>query len=42
MTRHDTNGLTGNKTPPAPADALPTDTYFGGSKTCRSAAAGRC
>ena len=28
-----TNGLTGNKTPPAPADALPTDTYFGGSKT---------
>jgi len=28
-----TNGLTGNKTPPQPADALPTDTYFGGSKT---------
>src|SRR6202142_4202976 len=28
-----TNGLTGNKTPPAPADALPTDTYVGGSKT---------
>jgi cyclase len=28
-----TNGLTGNKTPPLPADALPTDTYFGGSKT---------
>ncbi|HWN53373.1 MAG TPA: MBL fold metallo-hydrolase [Xanthobacteraceae bacterium] len=28
-----TNGLTGNKTPPAPADAVPTDTYFGGSKT---------
>jgi cyclase len=28
-----TNGLTGNKTPPQPADTLPTDTYFGGSKT---------
>jgi cyclase len=28
-----TNGLTGNKTPPQPADALPTDTYFGASKT---------
>jgi len=28
-----TNGLTGNKTPPQPADALPTETYFGGSKT---------
>jgi glyoxylase-like metal-dependent hydrolase (beta-lactamase superfamily II) len=28
-----TNGLTGAKTPPQPADALPTDTYFGGSKT---------
>jgi cyclase len=28
-----TNALTGNKTPPQPADALPTDTYFGGSKT---------
>jgi glyoxylase-like metal-dependent hydrolase (beta-lactamase superfamily II) len=28
-----TNGLTGNKAPPQPADALPTDTYFGGSKT---------
>ena len=28
-----TNGLTGNKTPPQPADALPTDTYSGGSKT---------
>jgi cyclase len=28
-----TNGLTGNKTPPQPSDALPTDTYFGGSKT---------
>ena len=28
-----TNGLTGNKTPPVAADALPTDTYFGGSKT---------
>jgi glyoxylase-like metal-dependent hydrolase (beta-lactamase superfamily II) len=27
------NGLTGNKMPPAPADALPTDTYIGGSKT---------
>jgi glyoxylase-like metal-dependent hydrolase (beta-lactamase superfamily II) len=31
-----TNGLTGNKTPPQPADALPTDTYFGGSKTVES------
>jgi cyclase len=28
-----TNGLAGNKTPPAAADALPTDTYPGGSKT---------
>jgi cyclase len=28
-----TNGLTGNKTPPVAADALPTDTYSGGSKT---------
>jgi cyclase len=28
-----TNGLTGAKTPPQPADALPTDTYSGGSKT---------
>jgi cyclase len=28
-----TNGLTGNKTPPAAADALPTETYVGGSKT---------
>jgi cyclase len=28
-----TNGLTGAKTPPQPADALPTDTYFGGTKT---------
>src|SRR3984957_20078530 len=28
-----TNGLTGNKPPPVAADALPTDTYFGGSKT---------
>jgi glyoxylase-like metal-dependent hydrolase (beta-lactamase superfamily II) len=28
-----TNGLTGNKTAPAAADALPTETYFGGSKT---------
>jgi cyclase len=28
-----TNGLTGNKTAPQPIDALPTDTYFGGSKT---------
>ena len=27
-----TNGLTGAKTAPQPADALPTDTYFGGSK----------
>jgi glyoxylase-like metal-dependent hydrolase (beta-lactamase superfamily II) len=27
------NGLTGNKTPPASADALPTETYVGGSKT---------
>ncbi len=34
-----TNALTGNKTPPQPADALPTDTYYGGSK---SAAARRC
>ena len=28
-----TNALTGNKTPPQPADALPTDTYWGDSKT---------
>jgi glyoxylase-like metal-dependent hydrolase (beta-lactamase superfamily II) len=28
-----TNGLTGNKTPPVAADALPTETYVGGSKT---------
>jgi cyclase len=28
-----TNGITGNKTQPVPADALPTDTYFGGTKT---------
>jgi cyclase len=28
-----TNGLTGNKTPPVAADALPTDTYSGGTKT---------
>jgi glyoxylase-like metal-dependent hydrolase (beta-lactamase superfamily II) len=28
-----TNGTNGNKTAPVPADALPTDTYFGGSKT---------
>src|SRR5580698_8394041 len=27
------NGLTGAKMPPQPADALPTDTYYGGSKT---------
>jgi len=27
------NGLTGAKMAPQPADALPTDTYFGGSKT---------
>src|ERR1700730_9071174 len=27
------NALTGNKAPPQPADALPTDTYFGGTKT---------
>ena len=27
------NGLTGNKAPPAEPDALPTDTYVGGSKT---------
>jgi glyoxylase-like metal-dependent hydrolase (beta-lactamase superfamily II) len=26
------NGLTGNKTPPAAADAIPTDTYIGGSR----------
>jgi glyoxylase-like metal-dependent hydrolase (beta-lactamase superfamily II) len=26
------NGLTGAKMPPQPADALPTDTYYGGSK----------
>jgi glyoxylase-like metal-dependent hydrolase (beta-lactamase superfamily II) len=28
-----TNGLTGNKAQPAAAEALPTDTYWGGSKT---------
>jgi glyoxylase-like metal-dependent hydrolase (beta-lactamase superfamily II) len=28
-----TNGLTGNKAAPVAADALPTETYFGGSKT---------
>ncbi len=27
------NGLTGNKTAPVAADALPTETYIGGSKT---------
>lgn len=27
-----TNGITGIKTPPQPADALPTDTYVGGQK----------
>jgi cyclase len=27
-----TNGLTGNKTPPVAADALPTETYVGGTK----------
>jgi cyclase len=27
-----TNGITGNKTQPVAADALPTETYFGGSK----------
>jgi cyclase len=27
-----TNGLTGNKTPPAATEALPTDTYIGGTK----------
>jgi glyoxylase-like metal-dependent hydrolase (beta-lactamase superfamily II) len=27
-----TNGITGAKVAPAPADALPTDTYFGGTK----------
>jgi cyclase len=27
------NALTGNKAPPQPADALPTDTYYGGTKT---------
>ena len=27
-----TNGITGNKTQPVPADALPTETYFGGTK----------
>ena len=26
------NGLTGAKMAPQPADALPTDTYYGGSK----------
>jgi glyoxylase-like metal-dependent hydrolase (beta-lactamase superfamily II) len=28
-----TNGLTGNKTPPQPVEALPADTYSGASKT---------
>jgi cyclase len=28
-----TNGLNGRKTPPAPAEALPGDTYIGGTKT---------
>jgi len=28
-----TNGLNGNKTPPRAADALPKETYFGGTKT---------
>jgi cyclase len=28
-----TNGLNGRKTPPAPADAIPTETYVGGTKT---------
>jgi glyoxylase-like metal-dependent hydrolase (beta-lactamase superfamily II) len=31
-----TNGLNGNKTPPAPADALPSETYIGGSKTVQA------
>ena len=28
-----TNGLSYNKSPPAPADAIPTETYVGGTKT---------
>jgi glyoxylase-like metal-dependent hydrolase (beta-lactamase superfamily II) len=28
-----TNGLNYNKSPPAPADAIPTETYIGGTKT---------
>jgi glyoxylase-like metal-dependent hydrolase (beta-lactamase superfamily II) len=28
-----TNGVSYNKSPPAPADAIPTETYVGGSKT---------
>jgi cyclase len=28
-----TNGLNGNKTPPAPPDAVPTETYIGGTKS---------
>src|SRR5712691_11602263 len=28
-----TNGITGAKTPPVPADALPKETYFGGTRT---------
>jgi cyclase len=28
-----TNGLTYNKSPPAPTDAIPTETYVGGTKT---------
>jgi cyclase len=30
------NGLTGNKVPPAPADALPTDLYLGGNKEVKA------
>jgi glyoxylase-like metal-dependent hydrolase (beta-lactamase superfamily II) len=32
LTAGTTNGLTGAKVPPQPADAVPTDTYVGGSK----------
>jgi cyclase len=33
LTAGTTNGLTGNRTAPVSADALPTETYVGGSKT---------
>jgi glyoxylase-like metal-dependent hydrolase (beta-lactamase superfamily II) len=36
------NGTTGNKTPPLSGDAIPKETYIGGRRPSRSAAARRC